>query len=96
MKKESRTYEALKLLSEHPNGIAVRLFGLRFWPDNVMHSKVFNTGRGGACKGKAGWLCAGSFLSKLKRKGLVDVLFNEHLILYKLSNRGRTILRDTQ
>jgi len=53
------------------NPMRVREFALKMWPDSKMHRKVSNQGNG-ATSGKAAWLCAGSYLSKLKIKGLVN------------------------
>jgi hypothetical protein len=45
-------------------------FALKMWPDSDMHRKTSNQGNG-ACVGKAAWLCAGSYLGKLYKKGWI-------------------------
>jgi len=88
----SRTIEALQILKDHPE-ISATSFALFFWPDSNMHKKTSNQGHG-ACRGKAAWLAAGSFMGKLKKKGLVkDVLFDKYgnptgSSCYKLTIKG--------
>ena len=61
--------KALKVLIRHP-GINARIFGVKMWPDSKAHRKISNGGNG-AQSGKAGWLMAGSYLGKLRKKGWV-------------------------
>jgi len=56
--------------TSYSSPMGVRDFALKMWPNHKMHTKVSNQGNG-ATSGKAAWLCAGSYLSKLKIKGLV-------------------------
>lgn len=64
-----RQREALEILERvGPEGISPRGFGLTFWPDSDMHKKHSNNTYG-AQVGKAGWLAAGSYLGKLRKKG---------------------------
>jgi hypothetical protein len=63
-------YRALSILCE--NGpLSASEFGLIFWAGHKAHNKVSNGGNG-AQRGKAGWLMAGSYLGKLKKRGLVE------------------------
>lgn len=62
---------AILKLSNWEKPMSVREFAQNMWPDSLMHSRVKNTGYG-ACAGKGAWLCGGSYLGKLKKKGLVD------------------------
>ncbi len=70
-----KTYKALKYLKDHPNA-SYSSFAMEMWPDSNMHTKSSNTGNG-ACRGKAAWLCAGSYIGKLKSKKLVWHSFNQ-------------------
>lgn len=64
-----KQYEALKLIKAFP-GLNAKRFAMMFWPDSDAHNKVSNQGNG-ACHGKAAWLMAGSYIGKLRKKGLV-------------------------
>lgn len=66
-------YRALEILNKRP--LRPKEFGWAMWPDSKMHTKVSNTGNG-ACQGKAGWLCAGSYLAKLANKGYIKRLWD--------------------
>lgn len=46
-------------------------FARLMWPDANMHTSTKNTGNG-ATVGKAAWLCAGSYLAKLRKLRLVS------------------------
>lgn len=59
--------KALETLRDHP-GITAGKFAEKMWPDNLMHVRISNGGHG-AQSGKAGWLCGGSYLGKLRKKG---------------------------
>jgi hypothetical protein len=92
VKVSKRTLEALKILNDHPYGISGKYFGKEFWPGGDMHSRVVNTGHG-ATVGQAGWLCAGSYLAKLRHAGLAK----EMLCIYSprlttISKEGKAIL----
>lgn len=65
----SRTLEALQII-ESRGRVTCSEFAVLFWPDHNMHKKVSNQGNG-AARGKAAWLCAGSYLAKLIKKGYV-------------------------
>jgi hypothetical protein len=86
---------ALEILDKRPLG--PREFGRAMWPDNNMHRKVSNTGNG-ATTGKAGWLCAGSYLAKLANKGLVKRRWNctGGLDAYEITTEGKEQLLKTK
>lgn len=66
-------YKALNILkgTDYFNTMASAEFARRMWPDSNMHRKVSNQGHG-ATRGKAAWLCGGSYLAKLRHKGWVS------------------------
>lgn len=87
-------YKALTVLSDRKDPVRARAFAEFMWPDNTMHTKTSNQGRG-ACHGKAAWLSGGSYLGKLKKKGWVREEFDYFLkefTGYKLTEEGRRIL----
>lgn len=49
-------------------------FAEKMWggTDTLMFTKVKNSGNG-ACTGKGSWLCAGSYMGRLRKKGWVYV-----------------------
>lgn len=83
----SRLKEALIIIenSSYDNPINCSWFAKQFWPDSNMHLKSSNTGNG-ACRGKAAWLCAGSYLAKLAKKELTS---NYGLRGYYITKRGK-------
>lgn len=85
-----RTIEALKILQGFPQ-ISAGAFALEFWPNSKIHQKVSNTGNG-ACRGKAAWLCAGSFWGKLEKSGYIKRdLLNRKI---SLTEKGLELIRD--
>lgn len=69
MRLSDRQKEAIRIIQENP-GITARRFGELFWPDHVSQRKASNNSYG--CQyGKAGWLMAGSYLGKLRKKGII-------------------------
>lgn len=72
----AKTYRALKLL-EHTQRfdkvMTAHDFALAFWGNDAdkeyLFTAVSNSGNG-ACSGKKAWLCAGSYLSALYKRGL--------------------------
>lgn len=61
----------LKALHILEKPMTAKEFGLIMWRNNPMHNKKYKS-RNGYCKGKGGWLLAGSYLAKLIKKGLVE------------------------
>lgn len=76
--------KALKILKDTDYFKPMRpgQFALKMWPDSDMHTKVKNTGNG-ATTGKGAWLCGGSYLSKLQKKGLVHQIDFQYYISYE-------------
>ena len=75
------------------DGIDCTTFAIKMWPDDNMHTKHSNQGHG-ACMGKAAWLCAGSYLSKLQKAGLVHWAGHQRRSMYRITEKGRQALRD--
>jgi hypothetical protein len=73
MKLTEAQAKALTILKDarYDKGMSCRWFALLMWPDSNMHTTSKNTGNG-SCAGKAAWLCAGSYLAKLRKKGWVS------------------------
>ncbi len=95
MKKISeKLIKALKILSKYhyPDGLTARDFAQEMWEDSPAWKRSYNTGNG-ATRGKGMWLCAGSYLSKLRYKGLIYVDYDRGYSLYTLSNKGRGLLK---
>jgi len=65
-------YKALKFLenTSYMKPMTSARIAELLWPDSSMHTSSKNTGNG-ACRGKAAWLCGGSYMGKLKKKGWV-------------------------
>jgi hypothetical protein len=61
---------ALSIICNHP-GITAKQFGHLFWPNHDGHEKHSNHGRSGSTIGKTIWLMAGSYLGKMRKKGLI-------------------------
>ena len=64
--------KALTILREHP-GVTAYGFAALYFTDpsqKTLFTAVSNQGNG-ACAGKKAWLCAGSLLGKLAKRGLV-------------------------
>lgn len=78
MKKPSRQLiRALSILVHHGD-ISARQFAERMWPDSPGWSRVINTGPNGATHGKGMWLAAGSYLAKLRDRGLVRAWIDDY------------------
>lgn len=86
----TRTIEALRLIDERKPG-TYREFAKWFWPNSDMHTNHSNCGNGGRI-GAGAFLCAGSFLGKLERRGLIrknrDRIGTTEPIAY-LTSKGR-------
>ena len=85
-----KTIKALLIVKGNPC-IRATQFAQKMWPDSNMHRKVSNQGHG-ACKGKAAWLCAGSYLSRLRDMGLIthDIV-NESP--YRVTDKGLELIK---
>ncbi len=62
-----KTYKALKLLEKrtYTRGMTAKEFAYGMWGKNPKYSYLF-----GSCKS---WLCGGSYLARLYKKGLVKL-----------------------
>jgi len=96
VKVSTRCLEALEIIRKHPS-LGAKRFAELFWVDSNMHRKVSNQGHG-ATAGKAAWLCAGSYIGKLKNRGLVkDVRWDKYGNIiyhssYELTQEGLEVL----
>lgn len=79
--------KALIIVRDTP-GIVAAQIAKKLWPDSSMHTSSKNQGNG-ACYGKAAWLCGGSYMGKLSKKGWVRYDFPGNG--YKLTSKGREI-----
>lgn len=57
--------------TKYDKPMQVAHFAKLMWPDSNMHTSSKNQGHG-ATRGKAAWLCGGSYLAKLSKLGLVS------------------------
>lgn len=89
-------FRALTILSDTTTEkpMSCRKFARLMWPDSHMHLKVSNQGNG-ATRGKAAWLCAGSYLAKLKRSGFVDNFNTKNGYGYYITENGKQLLAST-
>lgn len=92
MKLADAQLKALNILREttYDKRISCRGFAKKMWPDSNMHTSSKNTGNG-SCRGKAAWLCAGSYLAKLRKKGWANDHGHEG---WYLTVEGRRIIRN--
>lgn len=88
-----RMKEALIIINQKP-GITARQFGEEFFPYEefpILHDAVTNTGNG-ACSGKKLWLCAGSYLAKLRKKKLL--WYDPKTIGWYTTSKGKELLNE--
>lgn len=87
-------FKALTILKDTTwgKGYSAAGFAEKMWPDSNMHKSSKNTGNG-SCRGKAAWLCGGSYLAKLRKKGWIAV-YGEFLNRFYLSFDGRKALEE--
>ncbi len=83
------TIKALKIIASMEN-VSARGFAEKMWPGANMHIKVSNQGHG-ATRGKAAWLCGGSYLGKLSKMGLIR--HSVYLESYKLTKEGELLIK---
>lgn len=89
--------KALEVLSNSA-GLTAGSFAVQYYTEprhRYLFTAVSNQGNG-ACAGKKAWLCAGSFLGKLCKEGLVRREYDRRrgMWLFRVSERGRGALRD--
>ena len=83
--------KALRIIRDNPE-IRAAYFAELMWPDSNMHRKVSNQGHG-ACRGKAAWLCGGSYMGKLRNKGLIKYYnFEGYSWTYRLTSKAKKLL----
>lgn len=86
-----KTYKALCLLREFP-GVTANQFAAKYFTGKdhkYLFTAVSNQGNG-ACTGKKAWLCAGSFLGKLQKRGLI--FRDRDMRSYRLTTAGEEYL----
>lgn len=66
-----KTYKALCIIKDHPL-VHPRGFADFMWGDTDTNMFTSSKNQGnGSTRGKAAWLCAGSYVGRLKNKGLL-------------------------
>ncbi len=95
----SATKRALDVLVSIPDplmGCTANTFAAQYYrgtKHEYLLSAVSNQGEG-ACAGKKAWLCAGSYLSRLAKTGLVMKRFTRSgKSLYAITEKGQRLLR---
>ena len=93
--KTRRALEILANAKDPLRGITANTFAVQYYSgteNEYLLSAVSNQGEG-ACAGKKAWLCAGSLLGKLAKKGLVNKRYHlEGPALFTLTPLGRKML----
>ena len=88
--------KALTILREHP-GVTAHGFAALYFTDpsqKTLFTAVSNQGNG-ACAGKKAWLCAGSLLGKLAKRGLVRRDYGSGMGRFYLTYEGENKLKQT-
>jgi len=98
-----KTYKALKILEptkDYSVVMSAFVFANHFWGDDPEKQYLFtamtNNGNGATASKKA-WLCAGSYLSKLAKKGLVrwqPSLKGYHSTGYQITSKGLETIKE--
>lgn len=96
-----KTYRALKILEAASFAVPMtaNTFALHYWGKDKQLSYIFtaySSGGNGSQAGKKAWLCAGSYLSKLRGRGLVKWrcrYSTKTTTGYYLSDKGREAIR---
>ena len=85
-----KTIKALNIINAY-RPITAGKFAEQMWPDSKMHRKTSNQGNG-ACRGKAAWLCGGSYMRKLLYAGYIkQVDFSPST--FKLTELGEELIK---
>ena len=92
-----KEYKILKAIERgsYDRGINAKAIAWTLWGDDPQYEYLFSacSNQGyGACRGKKAWLCAGSLVGKLRKRGLVD--YDRHCTGYVLCSAGRQALAD--
>jgi len=85
--------KALIIIRDNP-GITAGYFAELMWPKSKMHIKCSK--QGNSCQmiqGKAAWLCAGSHIGKLRKKGWVEIINVLVYNSYRLTKAGEETLK---
>lgn len=95
----AKTYKALKAVEKgtFSRGINAKAVAATLWEDDAEHNYLFSacSNQGyGACRGKKAWLCAGSIMGKLRKKGLVK--YDCQCTGYYLAQAGRSAIAEYQ
>ena len=88
--------KALFILREHP-GVTAHGFAALYFTEpsrESLFTAVSNQGNG-ACAGKKAWLCAGSLLGKLAKRGLVRRDYGSGTGRFYLTYEGENKLKQT-
>ena len=87
------TIRALEILQENW-GISPKRFAQLMWPESPAWKHSINCGPNGATSGRGMWLAAGSYLQKLRMRGLVDDWIDDYTCArrYEISHDGRAAL----
>ncbi|NPV00023.1 MAG: hypothetical protein HPY53_01455 [Brevinematales bacterium] len=82
------TLRALEIIKEWP-GISAMNFAGKMWPDSPKWKKMYEGGNG-STMGRGMWLSAGSFLSRLQKKGFIQCShpLRREPKLWKISEKG--------
>ena len=83
-------YRALTIIRDRP-GISPRYFAEYMWPDSEGWRHNFRGG-GGTQRGKGMWLCAGGYLKKLAKKGLINWSYRD--IGISLTYQAKELLKE--
>lgn len=87
--------KALRILKEHPC-ISAKAFACFFYtePEHQYLFTACSKQGNGACRGKKAWLCAGSYLGRLRKKGYVQLRFINDSFRYDLTSHGEQMLNE--
>lgn len=85
--------KALTILNNRPDGLTPAWFAKDMWEDSPAWRRSYNTGNG-ACRGKGMWLCAGGYLHRLERKGLVERELSFSVWIWYITKKGKDILNE--
>lgn len=82
----TKQYEILKLLEKgtYFEGICAKWLSWKLWGGNPETDHLSYT--------RKGWLCAGSLVGKLRKKGLVH--YDKHFTGYYLTNDGKKAISE--
>ena len=101
MKITKSLLKALNIIANFEQGdlcqeIWPRRFAELMWPDSECWHKSYKIGGYGATKGKGMWLCAGSYLNKLREAGVVYQRAYHHMSIYGITRAGLERLKESQ